>query len=62
MVMQDGRPLPRSAVALGRKLLTLPLVGAGELWGSSQLSRDQYKEGINCLIRAGLVHSHEVGP
>ena len=59
--MQDGRPLPRSAVALATKLVKLPLTSAGELRRAARLSRDRYKEGINCLIHAGLVHSHEFG-
>ena len=61
MVMPDGRPLPRSAVALGRKLVKMPLASAGELRRAARLSRDQYKEGINYLIRAGLVHSAVFG-
>ena len=61
MVMPDGRPLPRSAVALGRKLVKMVLASAGELRRAAGLSRDQYKEGIHFLIRSGLVRSAEFG-
>ena len=61
MVMRDGRPLPRSAVALGKMLVKTVLASAGELRRAAGLSRDQYKEGIHFLIRAGLVRSAVFG-
>ena len=61
MVILDVRPLPRSAVALGRKLVKMPLASAGELRRAARLSRDQHKEGIKWLTRAGLVHSAVFG-
>ena len=61
MVMQMGNPLPKSAVALGRKLVKRVLPSGGQLRRATGLSRDQFQDGIRCLTNAGLVRSAEFG-
>ena len=61
MAKRDGTPLPNSADALGRKLTRMVLPSGRELRRATGLSRNQFQDGIRCLISEGLVRCAEFG-